>query len=187
VDVAVMAVIVFALFEPAHLRLRFAALYQAYRARVKPWRYTFEPDFGADIPGPVIFYDANCGFCQATLQILIALDDRRLLRFSPLDGQLAQTSLPAAELRRAGDTAILWEPGLSDGDPGLISTRSRAVLRAIGYAPPPISFLAAFEGLPGVTLLVDQLYRLIAAARYKLWPSTLNRCLLLTKDDRYLP
>jgi predicted DCC family thiol-disulfide oxidoreductase YuxK/protein-S-isoprenylcysteine O-methyltransferase Ste14 len=187
VDVAVMAIIVFALFEPAHLRTRFAALYEAYRARVKPWRYTFNPGFRDELARPVVFYDANCGLCQTTLQILIALDNRHLLRFSPLDGQLAHANLPADYLRQAGDTAILWEPGLSSGDPGLISTRSRAVLRAIGYAPLPVSFLAALEGLPGVTFLADQLYRFIAAVRYKLWPSSLNRCLLLTKDERYLP
>jgi hypothetical protein len=63
---------------------------------------------------------------------------------------------------------ILWEPGLSEEDPGLISTRCRAILRALSYASMPISFLAALEGIPGVTLLGDQIYRLVAAWRHKL-------------------
>jgi predicted DCC family thiol-disulfide oxidoreductase YuxK len=117
----------------------------------------------------------------------MAMDVGQVLLFSPLHGKTAMATLPDRYMSLAKCTLVFWEPGLSPDDPGLISIRSRAVLRVLGYAALPVSFLAAFEGIPGFTTLVDQLYRFIATVRYQLGQPSEETCALLEQDSRHLP
>lgn len=183
-DVMLMAAVVFALFEPAYLRSHFSVIYASYRAQVKPWHYTFnyQPP-----KRPIVFYDAGCNLCQVVIQTLMALDYRRMLCFSPLHGQVAREILPQAHLNCLDNSLLFWEPGLTSADPGLISSQARACLRILSYTPLPVSLLAVFEGIPGVTLLGDRLYHFIAARRHKLWLLPGKACRLLKYDERYLP
>jgi predicted DCC family thiol-disulfide oxidoreductase YuxK len=45
------------------------------------------------VPGPVVLYDAGCGFCRWTLAKLLAWDRRRALRPVPIDSMEGEVLL----------------------------------------------------------------------------------------------
>ncbi|MBC2607416.1 DCC1-like thiol-disulfide oxidoreductase family protein [Pelagicoccus albus] len=51
----------------------------------------------------IIFFDGVCGFCDKTVNLLLKLDDRQALYFSPIQGEAAKEILPP-ERRENVDT-----------------------------------------------------------------------------------
>ncbi len=130
---------------------------------------------------PILFFDAECLLCSRSVQLLLRLDRRGVLRFAPLAGPTAR-SLRTRGLPLPGDphTVVLLDPG------GKLYTASDAVLRVCRYLPWPWRAAAVLQALPSE--LRDLLYRWIAQRRYR-WFGTSERCLRSAGEGaaRFLP
>lgn len=104
-----------------------------------------------------VLYDADCDFCRHSSHVLHSLDSRGRLRFTPLQ------SFAATE---AGDPSLA---ALSDrlhvrDDDGSWASGGGAMIRLAAEIP-LLAPLALVGGLPGVEVLVDAGYRLVADHR----------------------
>lgn len=105
-----------------------------------------------------VLYDADCGLCSRTAQVLRLLDGRRRLRLLPL--QLAESELGAA-----APSLIAMKKALHAGVPGRgWSTGGEASLR-IARAIPVLRSLLVVGSLPLVRNLVEPGYVLLASNR----------------------
>lgn len=141
----------------------------------------------ADLPCPVLFYDAGCGFCSGIVRRLLAADRRGILRFAPLDGSTA------AALRRlrpdipeVPESLLLLE---READEGFrVLTRSAAALRVAVLVGGGWKLLGrAGRLLP--RRLADALYDGVARYRHRLAPVAPATCPLPTPETaaRFLP
>ena len=73
----------------------------------------------------------------------------------------------------------------SEGDPGRVSIRSRAVLRALRFAPWPVAVLAYLAALPGVPWIGDIVYRANARIRKTFFRSSPKLCAMIEHDERF--
>ena len=116
---------------------------------------------------PVLLYDGTCGFCAASVQLVLRHDRRGTLRFAALDGATG------AEVRRRypeldGVDSMIWvEPG-SAGAPDRVLTRSDAALRLARY-------LGGWWRLAGAARVLPRrfrhaMYDLVARHRHRLSP-----------------
>lgn len=115
-----------------------------------------------------VFYDADCGVCRLTSVALARLDWRRRLAFVPLQrftGAAPTTSELAHELHVRDASGRWWRGG-------------GAALR-IARAIPLLMPVAVIGRLPGMRLVVDASYRLVAAHR-----PAISRALRLTSSGR---
>jgi protein-S-isoprenylcysteine O-methyltransferase Ste14/predicted DCC family thiol-disulfide oxidoreductase YuxK len=165
--------------EDADLERRFGDDYRRYRLRVRSWRPRLrgydpareaeEPPVAAARTRPpgrnVVLYDGHCRFCTAGAK------------------QLAALARPGAV-----ELVSFQDPGVLDQFPGishdacmrqmyLITADGRtfggfeAAVRAVATRP-VIGWIAYGYYLPGVRLLFDLIYALIAANRYRLMGKT---------------
>jgi protein-S-isoprenylcysteine O-methyltransferase Ste14/predicted DCC family thiol-disulfide oxidoreductase YuxK len=161
--------------EDGDLERRFGDAYRRYRLRVRSWRprlrgyeparETEEPPIATERTRPpgrnVVLYDGFCKFCTAGAK------------------QLAALARPGAV-----ELVSFQDPGVLDRFPGishdacmqqmyLVTADGRtfggfeAAVRAVATRP-VIGWIAYGYYLPGVRLLFDLIYALIAANRYRL-------------------
>ena len=127
---------------------------------------------------PVVFYDGECGLCSRFVDFCLNHDRRQLLHYAPLQGETAESRLPA-EFRQL-DTVVFGE-----GDRLLVrSSAVVAVLKKLGGV-----WRAAAAALWLVPKpLRDIGYRLVAANRSRL-PGLNQTCRLPTAEEsaRLLP
>jgi predicted DCC family thiol-disulfide oxidoreductase YuxK len=131
----------------------------------------------ATLDHPVVLFDGDCGFCNASVMWLIRRDRRVLLRFAPLMSGAAKDLLAARGITSAeslGDTMVLI-------DHRGVHTRSTAALRIGQQLGQPWRTLAAI-GLTLPRVLRDSIYRLIARHRTRLAGS--SACAVPTADIR---
>jgi predicted DCC family thiol-disulfide oxidoreductase YuxK len=77
---------------------------------------------------PVLLYDGSCGFCSATVQLVLGHDRRGTLRFAALQSPFSERVLAQhPELR--GVDSVVWV----DLVKGQVLTRSAAGLRVAAY------------------------------------------------------
>lgn len=74
---------------------------------------------------PVVFYDGVCGLCDSTVRWLIDHDPKRVLRFSPLQGETAARLLPREDSQQLQSVVII------DGNG--IHRRSKAAVRILQH------------------------------------------------------
>lgn len=122
---------------------------------------------------PVAFFDGVCGLCDATVDFLMAEDDRKRLRFAAIQGRYAASALPE-ELRVALNSFALRD---AEG----LHTKSEAALRAAEY-------LGGIWSLGFVARLIprrlrDRIYDWIARNRYR-WFGVKESCRLPTAEER---
>ncbi len=114
----------------------------------------------SDTPTPLLFYDGDCGFCNAAVQFVLRHERAPVLKFAPLQGITAAQILAAAGIKPdvgPDGTLIIW-------DNGQLLIRSQAVLRAMTYIGGPWRlFSRLLHVIP--TPLADLFYRLIARSR----------------------
>jgi predicted DCC family thiol-disulfide oxidoreductase YuxK len=122
---------------------------------------------------PVVFFDGTCGLCHRSVAFLLERDPHARLRFAHLQGRLAESVLPR-EMRDAGraGSVVLLEPAAG----GRVSRRAEAILRALGYLPPPWRWLGALARLRPLLPLADAGYRLIVSRRAA-WFGQTEQCL----------
>ena len=129
---------------------------------------------------PVLLYDGTCGFCAASVRLLLRHDRHGILRFASRDG------VAGAEARRRhpeleGIDSMVWVEPATGGVPARVLTRSDAALRIARYLGGPWRLAAAARMLPRP--LRDALYDLVARHRHRLVPGS-PACLVPAPDVR---
>ncbi|MEP6764943.1 MAG: DCC1-like thiol-disulfide oxidoreductase family protein [Gemmatimonadaceae bacterium] len=129
----------------------------------------------------VMLYDGLCGFCDGTVQFILARDNRRTLRFAPLQGDFAQEFFERHPELRTIDSIILVEPATTD-DAENISFHSDAIVLLAKY-------VGGIWRVFGVVLQIiprflrDRGYRTFARFRYRVFGRR-DACRLPSADDR---
>lgn len=162
-------------WEEADLQARFGTAYAIYRRRVRCWRARLrgydpareanEPPLAAEWTSPptrhVVLYDGLCKFCRAGMKRLLAL--ARPGAIEPVDFQEpgALDRFPGISHKACMRQMYLVTPA------GRVYGGFEAAVRALTTRP-LLGRLAFLYYLPGVRLLLDSLYALVARHRYKL-------------------
>ena len=86
-------------------------------------------------PGPILFFDGECGLCQHLVHRLLALDRRGGLRFAPLQGPIAQAWLRERGLPTKDFQSLIFLPEGLKGRCGHLRKTDGviAALHAIGH------------------------------------------------------
>ena len=138
--------------------------------------FTFDPRWFGENPRKgekkVVLFDGVCGMCNRSVNLLMSIDARNLLLFSPLQGEFAARE--AKEDAKDLQTIIFF-------DNGKIYKRSTAVVRILTQLGGVWSIARIFLLFPSI--LRDTVYRWIANNRYK-WFGKSDACRLPTKEER---
>ncbi len=130
---------------------------------------------------PILFYDGECGFCNATIQYVLRHERAPVLLFAPLQGKTAEDVLRDANLPAdIADKSIV----VYDDTRHLIRSRAAArVLQHMGSGWSTLGSLLTLVPRP----LADAVYRTIA--RYRKHLPQAESCQLLSpeKRARFLP
>ncbi len=133
---------------------------------------------------PLVLYDGRCGFCDVSVQWLLAHDPSGQFQFSALEGETAAAILQRHPLPPGLDSIVLVEVD-SDGHEQ-ISVHSTAIFLICRRLNGPWRALAGFGVLPRP--LTDLGYRLFARYRYWVW-GRLDTCRVPQPNERsrFLP
>ena len=131
----------------------------------------------------IVFYDGLCGFCDVSIQWLLAHDTDKKLRFAPLQGETARAMKNRhPEIPENLDSILFLE--ISEGSEKL-TWHSSAAFAIASVLPSPWSWLRVFRILP--RFFTDFCYQTFARYRYYVWgrkescriPSPAERMLFL--------
>jgi predicted DCC family thiol-disulfide oxidoreductase YuxK len=131
--------------------------------------------------GPILLYDGVCGFCNASVQLVLRYDRRRTLRFAPLQSAYAGQVL-AHHPELGGVDSVVWVEPSADASPPRVFTRSSAALRVARYLGGPWSLLLLFWLVPRP--LRDWAYDVVARNRHRLVRSA-TQCLVPPLAERH--
>ena len=123
----------------------------------------------------IVFYDGTCGFCQASIQLVLKHNERRNLTFAPLQSGVLQALVPAAERPNPLPDAVVFY------EEGRLYIASEAVLRIARHLRFPYAALYYFRFIP--LSFRNFVYRLVARHRYKIAGRT-AACMLPGPEDR---
>lgn len=115
---------------------------------------------------PVLLYDGLCGFCDTTVQFILARDRAGVMRFAPLQGEFAQDALRQHPALRDVDSLIVVNHGTSPSAATLL-VRSEAALAIADYLGWPWRAAVIFRLVP--RFLLDGAYDLFARHRYRIF------------------
>lgn len=135
-------------------------------------------------PRPIVLYDGLCGFCDASVQWLLAHDPEGRLAYAALGGETAVAILSRhPEVPGNLDSILFVEP---EGDGERVSWHSSAIFAICRRLPGGWRALAWFGILP--RFLTDLGYRFIARIRYRIWGRR-ESCRVPTPGERarFLP
>ena len=113
---------------------------------------------------PVVLYDGLCGFCDRTVQFVLARDRSAAIRFAPLQGAFAKQVVSRHPELAAIDSLVFVEHPGSAGE--VIQVRSRAALalaRHLSWGWRTVARLAALVPVR----IGDRLYDAFARRRYR--------------------
>ena len=120
-----------------------------------------------DLRGPVLLYDGHCGFCDGVVRVLLRIDRREVLRFSPLQGEFAREVLGQNRHLKDVDSLVLVDGPGADGTIERVSVRSDAFLRTLRHLGGIWKVLLVLSLVPRP--LRDWAYDLFARHRYRLF------------------
>ena len=115
----------------------------------------------------VVFFDGICGLCDRLVQFLIPRDRGDVLRFAPLQGELARTVLRKHGLNPDDLDSVVVVTGWQQPSERAF-TRSRAVLQtlsALGGVWRILARAARIVPLP----VANAAYKLVARSRYRMF------------------
>jgi predicted DCC family thiol-disulfide oxidoreductase YuxK len=116
-------------------------------------------------PGPVLFYDGDCGVCTRSVRFILERDRKGTLRFASLRGALAG-ALRSRHPGLEGVDSLLWvDPG-TDGRPERVLRRSDAALAVVSYLGGPWRLLLGLAAVPRAWR--DAGYDWVARNRFRL-------------------
>jgi len=115
---------------------------------------------------PVLLYDGLCGFCDRTVQYILARDPGGVMRFAPLQGAFAGEVLRRYPALLGVDSLVLVD---ADGPPSsaIPRVRSEAILGIADYLGWPWRAALFFRIVPRAVR--DWGYDLFARHRYRLF------------------
>ncbi len=134
----------------------------------------------SETPTHLVFYDGNCGFCDHTVQWLLARDAKEVLYFAPLQGAVAASVLPQFGLPEDLDS-IVYVHTTRHGEAveSSVYIYSDAIGQILKTLPLPWSWLRVAWVVP--KFLRDAVYKGFAARRIQ-WFGTVDACQL--PDER---
>jgi predicted DCC family thiol-disulfide oxidoreductase YuxK len=124
---------------------------------------------------PIVFYDGTCGFCQASIQIVLKYNKQQNLYFATLQSGLAEALVPQQQLPQPLPDSILFY------EKGKLYTESEAALRIAGHLNFPLSLFYYFRFIP--LSFRDFVYRFVARNRYRIAGRN-EACMLPTPEER---
>lgn len=130
-------------------------------------------------PAPLVLYDGLCGFCDASVQWLLAHDPDRRFQFAALQGATAGAIVARHPLPPGLDSIILvTSPGTPDER---VTWHSAAIFAICAELRFPWRALSWFGVLPRA--LTDLGYRVFARNRYLVWGRK-DSCRIPTPAER---
>ena len=84
-----------------------------------------------ETPGPVLFFDGECGLCNRLVRFLLRLDRSGRLRFAPLQGPTAQAYLRDHGLPTADFDTLIYVPDWERRDRPEHLVRTDGVIAAL--------------------------------------------------------
>ncbi len=128
---------------------------------------------------PLLLYDGTCGFCNATVQLILRYDRKGILRFAALESTRGRGIL-AEHPELEGVDSVVWveKEGARTG----VVTRSAATLRVAAYLGGVWRLALVGEVIPAPVR--DWLYDLIARHRHRLI-SGAARCVIPPAEARH--
>ena len=154
-----------------------AAAYRASSSTGNPGRFHMRDS--------VLLYDGECGFCSATVQLILRYERRHTLRFAPLHSAFGAAVLARHPEFHSQDSVVWFEPSGS-GAPELVLTRSDAVLRISDYMGGLWRLAVAAHVVPRSWR--DACYDFVARRRHRI-PGLSSSCLRpdVANKDRFIP
>ncbi|HVJ90001.1 MAG TPA: thiol-disulfide oxidoreductase DCC family protein [Labilithrix sp.] len=137
--------------------------------------------------GPVVFFDGKCNLCNGGVQFVIDHERAPVLRFAPLQSELARHVLEDAFGRQAAEGLRAGATGQGDPDSVVLVddgrgfTHSTAALHIARYLRAPYRWLFAFIIVPRP--IRDAVYRWVARNRYR-WFGKTEICRIPTPELR---
>lgn len=133
---------------------------------------------------PVLLYDGTCGFCNASVQFIIARDRRGTMRFAPLQSDVGQQVI-GRHPHLEGVDSVVYVDGIGDTRGEKVAIRSAAALAVCSYLGAPWSWAAVTRIVPA--RLRDMAYDFIARHRYRFFGRH-DACMLPPRDvrDRFI-
>lgn len=137
--------------------------------------------------GPVVLFDGVCNLCNAAVQFMIDRDKAGVLRFAPIQSDVAKELLEGS--MGPEKAKAIRDGATGDGDPDTIVlvdhgeawTHSGAALRIARRLTFPWSWL--FAGIVVPRPIRDLVYRWIARNRYR-WFGKSDTCRIPTPELR---
>ena len=133
-----------------------------------------------DANGPVLMYDGLCGFCNASVQFVLARDRKQTMRFAALQSEYAAAVIRRHPWLEGIDSVVYVEPARGER-PERVWVRSAAALRVADYLGGAWRLLGVFRAVPAA--LRDAAYDLFARYRYRLF-GKYDSCQLPPKEVR---
>ena len=128
---------------------------------------------------PVLLYDGVCGFCDSTVQFIIARDRRGAMRFAPLQSEFAARVMRRHPELAGVDSLILVQR--DDAGAERVSARSEAVIRIGEYLGHGWGAARLLRIVP--RFLRDAGYDLFARFRYRVF-GRMDSCPIPSKEIR---
>jgi predicted DCC family thiol-disulfide oxidoreductase YuxK len=123
---------------------------------------------------PVLFFDGECGLCNRSVRWLFRRDRRRVLKFAPLQGEVAARTIDALPSDIREWSIVLWD---EEG----IHYESDAALRAVAAVGGLWRLASGLLLVPRV--IRNGVYRFVARNRIR-WFGRVASCELLSPEDR---
>ncbi len=112
---------------------------------------------------PLLLYDGTCGFCNATVRLILRYDRKGILRFAALESARGRGILAEHPELEGVDSVVWIEAG---GSGSRVITRSAAALRVAAYLGGVWRLALVGSVIPAP--LRDRLYDLVARHRHRL-------------------
>jgi predicted DCC family thiol-disulfide oxidoreductase YuxK len=110
----------------------------------------------------ILFFDGECGFCQKSVRFVYEYDEGEMIKFAPLQGELAgENKLSGYAEKEAGTMVVLRE------EDGMIFTKSDAAVE-LGKALGGVFRLLAMMVSAFPKRFRNGIYDLVARNRYRL-------------------
>lgn len=123
----------------------------------------------------IVFYDGTCGFCQASIQIVLKYNSRQDLCFAALQSGVLEALVPATQRPDPlPDSMLFYENGR-------LYMESEAVLHIARHLSFPLSVLFYFRFIP--LSFRNVIYRFIARNRYRI-AGRAEACMLPSPEER---
>lgn len=142
--------------------------------------FTFDsswiPSVKARGENPIVFFDGVCGLCNGFVDFIILEDSRALIRFCPLQSEVANARFPNLPADSDAYQTIL----VQDGDK--LYENSSAVVRVFAYLGGfwrPIGFM--LQVIP--VSIRDHVYRAVSRNRYRIFGKK-DACRIPSAEER---